>query len=122
MTSYVRKNLLTLSGKFFTPEPCTTPPTPEPEPSAAFVSIAFYAPPPVAPVPCPPDWCAPSPVLQHVTVALVLGMDGETWSCQWDTSVADGKVWWAVYSVGSVVAAAQGSFTIIANPANLLVA
>jgi hypothetical protein len=114
--SIVRKNLIRLSGKFFTPEPWTDPPTPEPEPSAAYCSISYYPP---QPNPCPRGWDAS---LLNVQVPLVLQSDGCTWALTWDTSVADGKFWWAVYSLGSVVAACQGTEVIRANPANLAVA
>ena len=41
------------------------------------------------------------------------------WSCPWDSSAAGpGLVSWLIYSQGSVQAATQGEFTILANLAN----
>jgi hypothetical protein len=52
------------------------------------------------------------------TIALALQVDGKTWLGQWDSSVADGRVDWVVYSIGATVAAAQGTFFVQANSAN----
>lgn len=56
--------------------------------------------------------------LVRATVAMTntLGV----WSCTWDTSdAADGQVDWMVYGSGALIAAAQGSLDIDANPANI---
>jgi hypothetical protein len=100
--------------------PTTTPP----EPATVTCVLSYSAPvsPPTwncapgAPFVCPP----PAPKLS-ATIVLTLQSDGVTWSGTWDSSVAEGKVDWVVYSTGSVVAAAQGSFVVNANAANVSV-
>lgn len=124
--SFVRKNLLTLSGKFFVPGFCfgdgdndedDQGPAP-PEPSSATCVITYYAPVKL------PAWLQarwPKPAQLQTIIPLVLQADGSTWKCQWDSSAAEGRVDWAVYSSGAVVAAAQGNFVVKANSANVSV-
>jgi hypothetical protein len=104
-------------------------PAPAPEPSTVFCKLAYYA--PVTPPPaCPPnDWpfgapgyCPPAPPQLTQTISLTLQSDGVTWQGTWDSSVAEGRVDWVVYSAGSVQAAAQGTFYVQANSANVQVA
>lgn len=122
--SFVRKNLLTLSGKFFVPGFCyghhcpDGSPTP-PQPSAVQCVLTYY--PPTAQSSFGHEPCKIPPVQMKSALNLTLGLDGVTWSGQWDSSVAEGRVDWVVYSSGSVVAAAQGNFVVRANAANVTV-
>ena len=128
--SFVRKGLLTISGQFFTPgqgvgdndaDDAGNPA--QSQPSSVICVVTYYAP-VAAPVwPSPPAPAVPPPPIPRLSATIVLSLqtDGLTWKGTWDTSVAAGHVDWAVYSVGSVVAAAQGNFIIKANPANILV-
>lgn len=119
MTAFVRKNLLTFSGTFFTPPygphrhvPYTTvppqfpppPPTPQPQPTSVIVVLEFRS---------------TQGQKDTATIPLTLGEDGCTWSCQWDSGVAGaGPVFWTVFGSGGVQGASQGQFMIQANPAN----
>jgi hypothetical protein len=133
--SFVRKTLLTLSGRFLVPgfaataadgDGDTDDTLPQPPQPSSVVCVLYYYPPlapspqiNTPPTPAPSPSAAPSPLT--ATVTLTLGTDGQTWSGQWDSSVAEGRVDWFVYSSGSVVAAAQGNFVVKANNANLSV-
>lgn len=155
---FVRKNLLTLQGKFFPPQgyagpwgnpnncwnggSLTGPTAPAfptgawyygpsgptgPQPSAVTCVLSYYGP------NNQPGWNIPSgpwsPGLptgptsppSTSTIALSLQVDGQTWLGQWDSSVADGRVDWTVWSIGATVAAAQGTFFVQANSANVQV-
>ena len=135
--SFVRKSLLTISGQFFTPGyglPTSYDiehnivPLPQPEPSSVTCVVRYYAPinpplnwespllPGAGPFPCPPP-----PAQLSATIVLTLQADGLTWLGTWDSSVAEGRIDWAVWSVGVVVAAAQGTFKVQANSANVSV-
>ena len=148
--SFVRKSLLTISGKFFPPEGFSGPwgdpgycngytgPT-----APAFPTGAWYYGPsgPTGPQPAavtcvvsyqPPNktpswtsWAGPTgptcPPPLVATVPLGLQVDGQTWLGTWDSSVAEGRVDWVVYSAGQTVAAAQGTITVQANSANVQV-
>ena len=119
MPSFVRKNLLVISGKFFTAgsykdaddivldnDADDLYPLP-PQPSSAVCVVKF---------------CTLTGGTNETTINLTLGADGVTWSGTWDSSLAgSGRVDWVVYSEGGVVSAAQGSFVIQANSANRLV-
>lgn len=106
-------------------------PVTPPQPSAVTCVLSYSA--PVVNPPCPPScppsqWpfggpnsCPPAPTLLTSTVVLTLQSDGVTWSGTWDSSVAEGRVDWAVYSTGAVQAAAQGNFVVQANSANVTV-
>lgn len=127
--SFVRKNLLTLSGKFFVPGYDYHPDGDSdqddvvlPQPSSATCVLTYYAPaPPPICVPGYPPSCPPTPTQLKASFALTLQSDGLTWQGQWDSSVAEGRVDWMIYSSGSVVAAAQGNFVVRANSANITV-
>lgn len=119
--NFVRKNLITINARFVPPgtNNCvgvggysTVPPSPPapvvipPQPTSASCTLEF-----------------PSPSGAQVTQTLpmTLGSDGITWSCQWDSSACGpgtSQVSWVVYGSGVVQAAAQGQFTVIANPVN----
>ena len=100
-------------------------PAPAPEPSVVLCTLTYYA--PVAETPCwPPSFggpftCASPPQHLKQTISLTLQSDGVTWMGAWDSSVAQGRVDWAIYSEGSVQAAAQGTFYVQANSANVTV-
>lgn len=54
------------------------------------------------------------------TVPMTLQTDGKTWKGVWDSTVAaPGLVEWSIACDGGLKAAAQGSFYIAANDANL---
>ena len=103
-------------------------PAPAPEPSVVLCTLTYYAPQPALP-PCPPNgwpfgspgYCPPAPQQLKQTINLTLQSDGVTWMGTWDSSVAQGRVDWAIYSEGSVQAAAQGTFYVQANSANVTV-
>ena len=100
-------------------------PTPAPEPSTVLCKLAYYA--PVAETPCwPPSFGGPFPCVSppqqlSQTITLTLQSDGVTWQGAWDSSVAEGRVDWVIYSAGAVQAAAQGTFFVQANSANVTV-
>ena len=104
-------------------------PAPAPEPSVVLCTLTYYAPQPALP-PCPPNgwpfgspgYCPPAPQQLKQTINLTLQSDGVTWMGTWDSSVAQGRVDWAIYSEGSVQAAAQGTFYVQANSSNVQVA
>lgn len=53
------------------------------------------------------------------TIPLTLDTDGETWTCDWDTTNAGaGRVDWAARCWGGLQAAVQGHFNVAANTAN----
>ena len=96
---FVRKNLLTISGRFWVHDS-------DAEPSGVICTLRFRS--------------NTTGMPTTATIALTLGIDGHTWSGSWDSSAAgEGRVDWVVYSVGSVVSAAEGFFTIAANKANV---
>ena len=103
-------------------------PTPAPEPSTVLCKLAYYAPQPALPL-CPPNgwpfgspgYCPPAPPQLSQTITLTLQSDGVTWQGAWDSSVAEGRVDWVVYSAGAVQAAAQGTLFVQANSANVSV-
>jgi hypothetical protein len=103
-------------------------PAPAPEPSTVFCKLSYQAPVIETPAqqwaywdqiggptgpPCPPQLTQ--------TIALTLQSDGVTWQGTWDSSVAEGRVDWVIYSAGAVQAAAQGTFFVQANSANVMV-
>lgn len=52
-------------------------------------------------------------------LSMTLGADGVTWSVSWDSTLCkSGLVQWWARSAGTLIAAAQGDFTIEANAAN----
>ena len=60
-----------------------------------------------------------SGVSQQIEISMTSGVDDSIWSATWDSSAAAaGIVFWMIYTQGSVQAAAQGDFTLLANPAN----
>lgn len=145
MVQFVRKNLLTISGQFFPPgigNPSGTPPNDNPfpttpstpiapvtvQPSSVTCVLTYYAPVSAPTIGSFPSYGAPSvvppvpsPSPLKATISLVLQSDGVTWTGTWDSSVAEGRVDWVIYSAGAVVAAAQGNFVVSANSANVTV-
>jgi hypothetical protein len=110
MTSFVRKNLVTINAKFVPPgyEPwnCqTNAPNPPPiQPTMAEAVLGFKN-------------LSGANVSQ--TIPMTLGSDGVTWSCLWDSSAAGaGEVEWVVFASGAVQSANQGRFQILANRVN----
>jgi hypothetical protein len=109
MTSFVRKNLITINSKIVPPgfeywNHETNLPNPLPtQPTAVNVTLEF---------------CNLQGFKNTVVIPMTLGTDGATWSCLWDSSAARaGEVTWVVYASGAVQAAQQGQFTIQANRA-----
>jgi hypothetical protein len=113
---FVRKNLLTISGQFFTPgfgvgdnDADDAGRLPQPQPSSVTCVLNYFAPMGTELIPL------------SATIVLALQTDGLTWKGTWDSSVAKGRVDWMVYSAGSVIAAAEGNFVVKANSANVTV-
>lgn len=97
MGPFVRKNVLVASATF-------TPLSGTSSPSSATCVLNFTN---------------TAGVSTQVSLSMTLGADGATWSVNWDSSAAQaGPVSWLIYSSGSVQAAAQGTFTVLANAAN----
>ena len=103
MGSFVRKNKLVLSGTFTASDGSAT------APSTVTANLAYTN-------------TGGSPA--QASVVLTLGADGVTWSGSWDSSVAligqASQVNWVVYTAGALVAAAEGTFTLAANSANVI--
>jgi hypothetical protein len=101
MPIFVRKNLLTLSGQFWTPGQEKN----EPQPISVSAVLRYRS--------------ITSGELVETVFPLFMNSATNVWSATWDSSVSmDGRVEWCVYSAGDVVAAAQGFFMIEANKAN----
>lgn len=103
-------------------------PTTPAQPSAVNCTLSYYAPVNETPAQQWQTWnqiggpTGPScPPQLTQTISLTLQSDGVTWSGTWDSSVAEGRVDWTVWSTGPVVAAAQGTFVVQANSANVTV-
>jgi hypothetical protein len=104
MVSFVRRNLLTLSGQFWSSGAWKNPP-PQPQPSNVYATLRYRS--------------YTSGELVTTNLSLSLNEATNIWSVQWDSSAAmDGRVEWCVYSEGGVIAATQGFFTLEANKAN----
>lgn len=109
MSSYVRKNLVTINAQITPPGYCpfingVAQPLPV-QPTAAEAVLTF---------------CSPGGSQVTTTIPMTLGTDGLTWSCQWDSSATKGgTVEWVVFASGVVQAAAQGQFQILANRTNV---
>ena len=99
MVSFVRKNLLLISGVFDVPgQPDTD------QPQSVVCELSFLS-------------LNGTPT----TASLNMSFNSETnvWSCLWDSSAARaGSVSWVVFGSGGVQAAAQGQFQLQANAAN----
>ena len=104
MATFVRKNLLKINATF-TP-PGWTPAMGIPTQPTSAVAVLKYE--------------AIGGGIANATIPMTLGMDGLTWSCEWDSSAsAEGKVDWVIYASGATQAAQQGAFFIAANTANV---
>lgn len=98
MSTFTRRSLLTFTAKFYALAGTVG------TPSAAEVKLAYK------------DLSGSE---RQDTIPLVLGDDGETWTCTWDTTNAGaGRVDWAARCWGGLQAATQGHFTVAANTAN----
>ncbi len=96
MSVIVRKNLATFSLVFTASDGSAT------QPSAANVNIAYI------------DLGGAS----HTT-NINLTLTNGAWVGTWDTSASgEGTVFWAAYGYGTLQAAAQGCFEVVANLAN----
>jgi hypothetical protein len=109
--SFVRKNLLQLSGEFIVLPPVTNPP----QPTSVVAQLEFIGP------------NGPTTTQIALTSSVVTYTDPKTddtctktvWSGQWDSSACKGgMVFWTIYAAGGVQASAQGQFNILANPSN----
>lgn len=111
MTSFVRKNLITINARFAPPgyrewnretHMRNPPPT---QPTQAEAVLKFRG--------------ANNSGPQTVTLPMTVGEDGLTWSVIWDSSASgQGVVSWVVYASGAVQSAAQGVFQISAIDVN----
>ena len=111
---FIRKNLLVISGKFFTCGDWQN----EPQPATATCVLRYKA---------SGGWTSTS---INLTLNSTPGPLFNVWSGQWDSSACvgfmdpscpdDGKVTWTVYSAGGVVAATQGCFFVRANKSNVI--
>jgi len=105
MVSFVRRNLLTLLGQFWSSSAWKNPPSLPPQPSNVYATLRYRS--------------YTSGELVTTNLSLSLNEATNIWSVQWDSSAAmDGRVEWCVYSEGGVIAATQGFFTLEANKAN----
>lgn len=115
---------LSASGLSIGPENVSgypAPPATPTQPSSVTCVVSYYAPGTNLwpPNPTPLNWTPPKPLT--ASFALTLQSDGVTWSGNWDSSVAEGRVDWVIYSAGAVIAAAQGTIFVQANSANVSV-
>jgi hypothetical protein len=102
MSSFVRKNLLVATATFTAADGSET------QPASATLVLNFNS---------------MSGVAQTVSVPLGFNAGDDdvlgTWTGTWDSSAAQqGNVSWMIYGDGSLQAAAQGQFQIVANSAN----
>lgn len=122
MVAFVRKNLITINAHFIPPgwpgwngvapwwtystvppENCPVP-TPPPQPTTVICVMQF---------------CNPAKAKVTVTIPMTLQSNGWQWQCLWDSSAAGpGMVTWVIYGSGTVQAAQQGQFMILANAVN----
>jgi hypothetical protein len=108
VTTFIRRNLITINAQFVPPGYC------------AYIN-GVAQPPPVQPTTAVAVLLFPVASGAQVTavIPMTLGSDGITWSCVWDSSACSGgECSWVVYASGAVQSAAEGGFTILANPAN----
>lgn len=119
MTSFVRKNLLTLSGQFFEnssgcicdfSSTSSTGPTGPVDPASVTAVLSYNN---------------LAGLRASTIIQLSLETDGVTWTGNWDSSACQGgRVDWVVYSAGGsptpIVSATEGSFQILANKANVI--
>lgn len=102
MVAFVRKNLLAVTASFFETDGCPV----ATQPSGVNAQLSYRN-------------TAGQPATANV--ALSYNSTTKVWSATWDTSVVkEGRVEWVLYSSGSVVAAQEGSFTVVANKANVV--
>lgn len=96
---FVRKNALVCNGVFTAVEGDLTA-----QPNNAELVVAYTN-------------TAGAPATQTIELSVADGV----WSGSWDSSVAGpGRVDWMVHCWNGLVAAAQGSFEVIANSANIV--
>lgn len=97
MAAFVRKNAITISATFTAANGDDNL-----QPSAAYVELVFQD-------------------LSGSTqrVSLTMSESSGVWSATWDSSAAGpGTVQWVAYGTGTLEAAQQGQFEILANAAN----
>jgi len=98
MSSFVRKNLLVATATFTAASGLNT------QPSSATLIINYND---------------ISGVNRTTQVPMTFNSSGDDWVGTWDTSNSGaGNVEWMIYGAGSLQAAAQGQFQILANQAN----
>jgi siroheme synthase len=98
MTAIVRKNALVVKAAFQALDGTTT------QPSAVF---------------CVLNYKSLSGNVQTATLTMTYDNVSKTWSALWDSNVAGrGTVAWVVYGTGTLQAAMEGCFEILANVAN----
>ncbi len=99
MASFVRKNLLLISGTFVVPGQESTD-----QPQNVVCQLSFLS---------------LNGVPSTDTINMSFDSATNVWSATWDSSAAQaGTVSWVVFGSGGVQAAAQGQFQLQANAAN----
>lgn len=98
MPEFVRKNLVVCTVTFTAADGTTT------QPSSANLVLNYYD-----------QTGAQHQVSVPMTYENLLNM----WTAAWDSSASgEGTVFWLAYGIGTLQAAAQGSFQVYANAAN----
>lgn len=98
--AFVRKNIIVCTVTFTAADGTTT------QPSAANLVL---------------NYCNPQGAPQNATLTMSYNSTLGAWQAEWDSSASgNGPVFWMAYGYGLLQAAAEGSFDIAANAANVV--